>query len=354
MLMALAIRQLSFSQNVGIGTLTPNTSAQLDITSTTKGLLTPRMISGERTAIASPATGLIVYQTDGTAGLYMNTGTPAAPVWVYMFTSGSGAVTGSGIATRVAFWNGASSLSSNSNLYWDNTNGRLGVGNTSPSAKVHLGGGTRFTVSDVGSVFMQSGNAIGSARDWKIYVPMPEGNLSFRDMGFDNLNNGMAADAMMIEFGTGNVGIGTNTPSQKLHVIGNILASGTITPSDARFKKNIQLIQNPMNKLIQLNGVTYTYRAKEFPGYGFDDKEQIGVIAQDVEKVFPQLVFTDDKGFKAVDYPKLIPVLIESLKKQQEIIEMQKESINLLSVNDIEQQKQIDELKKLVEKLSKQ
>ncbi len=131
----------SFAQpGIGIGTTTPNSSAMLDIVSISKGLLTPRMTSAQRTAIASPATGLIVYQTDGTAGLYMNNGTPASPVWSYVFTSGSGAVSGTGISTQVAFWSGASSLSSNSNLYWDNVNNRLGIGNAAPAYTLDVTG----------------------------------------------------------------------------------------------------------------------------------------------------------------------------------------------------------------------
>ncbi len=56
--------------NVGIGTATPDASAQLDVKSTIKGFLAPRMTEAERTAIASPAAGLLVYQTDGNAGYY--------------------------------------------------------------------------------------------------------------------------------------------------------------------------------------------------------------------------------------------------------------------------------------------
>jgi hypothetical protein len=125
------------------------------------------------------------------------------------------------------------------------------------------------------------------------------------------------------------VGIGTSTPSQALQVVGNILASGTITPSDERYKKDITRIKHPLDKINQLNGVTYHYRSADFPDMKFSDQTQVGLIAQDVEKIFPQLVFSDDKGYKAVDYVKLIPLLIEGLKAQQI---------------------QIDELKKLVEK----
>nr|WP_295928013.1 exosporium glycoprotein BclB-related protein [uncultured Dyadobacter sp.] len=65
---------------VGIGTITPDPSAQLDVQSTTKGALIPRMLDSERSAIPSPATGLLVYQTNGTSGFYYYTGTQWVPL----------------------------------------------------------------------------------------------------------------------------------------------------------------------------------------------------------------------------------------------------------------------------------
>jgi N-acetylneuraminic acid mutarotase len=121
----------------------------------------------------------------------------------------------------------------------------------------------------------------------------------------------------------GNVGIGTNAPTQKLHVIGNILATGTITPSDVRYKKNIQPLGNALAKLRQLNGVTYTLNSAAFPEWNFSNQLQYGLIAQEVEKVFPEMVHTiSDKGYKGVDYVKLIPVLLESIKEQQAQIDL--------------------------------
>lgn len=70
----------------GIGTTTPDASAKLDITSTTKGLLAPRMTSTQRGVIASPASGLLVYQTDAPTGFYVNTGTSASPAWLRVNT----------------------------------------------------------------------------------------------------------------------------------------------------------------------------------------------------------------------------------------------------------------------------
>jgi hypothetical protein len=65
----------------GIGTTMPNASAKLEIASTDKGLLIPRMTASQRAAISNPANGLLVYQTDGTSGFYVNTGSSGSPTW---------------------------------------------------------------------------------------------------------------------------------------------------------------------------------------------------------------------------------------------------------------------------------
>ncbi len=62
----------------------------------------------------------------------------------------------------------------------------------------------------------------------------------------------------------------------------------------------------------------------------FDSERQLGLIAQDVEKIFPELVRTDDKGYKAVSYEKLTVILLESLKEQQKQIDEQNERIERL------------------------
>ena len=73
-----------YGQNVGIGanTFTPDNSALLELQSTNSGLLLPRMTKSQRDSISSPATSLIIYQTDNTPGFYYNAGTPSSPNWV--------------------------------------------------------------------------------------------------------------------------------------------------------------------------------------------------------------------------------------------------------------------------------
>ena len=82
-LLVCVVSSATFAQGVGInGTgASADVSAMLDVASTTKGFLPPRMTAMQRAAIVSPATGLLVYQSDGTVGLYYNAGTPVAPSW---------------------------------------------------------------------------------------------------------------------------------------------------------------------------------------------------------------------------------------------------------------------------------
>ena len=107
----------STNAQTGIGTITPNASAKLEIAATDKGLLLPRMTSAQRTAIASPANGLLVYQTDGVTGFYVNTGTAAAPTWTrvnmdWTRTGNDIAYTAGNISTTGTLTGGNSSTSS--------------------------------------------------------------------------------------------------------------------------------------------------------------------------------------------------------------------------------------------------
>lgn len=72
---------INANAQTGIGTSTPNASAKLEVAATDKGFLLPRMTAAQRGLIPSPATGLLVYQTDVEAGFYVNTGIPVTPVW---------------------------------------------------------------------------------------------------------------------------------------------------------------------------------------------------------------------------------------------------------------------------------
>lgn len=129
----------------------------------------------------------------------------------------------------------------------------------------------------------------------------------------------------------GHVSVGTTAISgYALYVAGTGYATGTWAGSDARWKKDLEPIQNTLPQVLKLQGFKFNWRDDEYPDMNFDKERQIGIIAQDVEKIFPELVKTDDKGYKAVSYEKLTVILLESLKEQQKQIEAQNERIEKL------------------------
>jgi hypothetical protein len=120
---------------------------------------------------------------------------------------------------------------------------------------------------------------------------------------------------------SGNVGIGIPNPTYKLHVNGKIRTNGLNETSDGRLKKDIKKILNASELVKALDGVTYYWRTDEFPDMKLEDRLQYGLIAQDLEKIVPELVNTDSEGWKSVEYTHLIPILLEALKEQQGVIE---------------------------------
>ena len=115
----------------------------------------------------------------------------------------------------------------------------------------------------------------------------------------------------------GNVGVGTTTPGYKLDVNGSLRCYSFTNSSDARLKTNIAALDNALNSLLDLRGVSYDWNQAAFPDRNFPDGRQMGFIAQEVEKIFPELVMTDAEGYKSVNYIGIVPVLVESVKTQQ-------------------------------------
>lgn len=117
----------------------------------------------------------------------------------------------------------------------------------------------------------------------------------------------------------GSVGVGT-VPTEKLEVNGNVKATAFFYSSDRSLKNNILPITDALNRLTKLQGVTFNWNK--------DGRGDMGVIAQDVEKVFPEVVSTNkESGLKSVEYANLVAPLIESVKELKQITDMQEEEI---------------------------
>ena len=112
----------------------------------------------------------------------------------------------------------------------------------------------------------------------------------------------------------GYLGIGVSAPTVQLQVgssgDGSVaLANAWNTFSDIRLKRDLEEIPNALDKLMELHGYYYFWKQ------GADQSRQVGVVAQEVEAVLPELVHTGTDGIKTVDYPKLTALLIESTKE---------------------------------------
>ena len=127
-------------------------------------------------------------------------------------------------------------------------------------------------------------------------------------------------DVQFDSFGVGTAASGTT---------GEIRATNDITAfysSDKSLKENIKNIENPLEKISQINGVTFDWTEDYIKQHGGEDKyfvrkNDVGVIAQEIEKVLPQVVGTREDGIKAVKYDRIVALLIESIKELKKEIE---------------------------------
>ncbi len=106
-----------------------------------------------------------------------------------------------------------------------------------------------------------------------------------------------------------------------LTVAGNVCANNIACPSDERLKQDVHPITNALDDVERLNGVEYRWKDDVVKSRDWSNSEQIGLLAQDVQKVAPQAVVATPDGYLAVDYARLVPLLIEAIKEQQHQID---------------------------------
>lgn len=347
---------LAQTENVGIGTTTPDNSALLELFSTSRGFLVPRMTTAQRNAITLPATGLLIYNLDNQRFEYYNgsqwvavissvatvpfnlistgtnttatmtvgsgssillgggtieanvfkgtgsttdavdlgtsevsgvlpisnggTGNSTTPgqgqlligngigFSLNQITAGNGItitngagtitiadanasseVTGSGSSGQVAFWNGTSTVTGDNDLWWDNTNKRLGIGTTTPQAKLEIVNGEvwifnnnqnpRILIGDNGTTGQYGFLQWDSNNDYYRIETTGTNGLKIND-NYVSIGNIYPSQPLIVASGTtelfrvqsdGKVGIGTTAPAQVLDVAGNLQFSGALMPN---------------------------------------------------------------------------------------------------------------------------
>lgn len=130
----------------------------------------------------------------------------------------------------------------------------------------------------------------------------------------ERLNGAGAVSVMSWNQATGNVGINTLNAGYTLDVAGTIRGNN-VSASDVRFKQNIRPLTGALSAVLALRGVRYQWNTLGVQHGGVPRTEQVGVLAQELERLYPELVSTDAQGYKAVNYAQLTPVLLEAIKE---------------------------------------
>ncbi len=265
---------LNDSGNIGIGTAAPGTklevAGQVKITGGTPG-------AGK--VLTSDAAGLATWQTPAAAGLG-----------------------GSGTTNYVAKFTSASALG-NSQIFDNGTS--VGIGTATLGAKLDVNGDFRAT-----NVYLSdSSGGWASQLRWYAADKTTLNHLFYQD------RNSSDQLTLSLNYSGGK--------SSTFNVVGNVQATAFFYTSDASLKKDISPINNSLQKITELNGVYFKWKDSGNPS--------MGLIAQDVEKVFPEAVSTNTgTGLKSVDYGKMVAPLIEAVKTQQKQIDTLQTEVNAL------------------------
>jgi hypothetical protein len=144
------------------------------------------------------------------------------------------------------------------------------------------------------------------------------------NMAGNNANPRFAVD------GSGNIRVGGGTGSRGCVMDGDGTVIAGTCFSDARFKQDVTPLGSVLDKLTRLEPKRYRYRSTAFPDKHFGNSEQVGLIAQEVEAVLPELVVKDPDGFRAVRYNNLPMLMLQAIRELKEENDMLKRAVAAL------------------------
>jgi hypothetical protein len=221
-----------------------------------------------------------------------------------------------------------SNYANNYNLILNPNGGGVGVGTIDAYSTLTIGSANgsipgeislnpAYTSNEGGQINIKK-SLNGSTADWII----DQYGTTSSDARFRIFNSIAESNGLSI-LENGNIGMGLTNPTVRLQVSGDIIANSIAGSSDIRFKKNIRPIYNALDKVKALKGVYFNWDQKNFPDKSFGAQDELGFIAQEVEKVVPEIVTKDKtkEEYRSVKYDKLVALLVEAIKEQQKQID---------------------------------
>ena len=248
-------------------------------------------------------------------------------------------ITASNLSGGVGVWNKNAGT-----LFYND--GSVGIGISVPADKLQVLGGTTLKASAAGSgVALSLMENSGTVRG-DFAIAGSAGNFSSDAAAGDAILRAPSGTKLLLQSGiggssvalaaNGNVGIGTATPGAfKLDVNGGLRCIGSVDiTSDARFKLDVEPLSSALDSVLRLRGVSYSWDRAGFPEKNFNDRRQLGFIAQEVREILPEIVSEDTDGYLSVGYSALTPVLVEAIKEQQRTISTLQARIKALEAAD--------------------
>ena len=341
---------LSSYAQVGIGTTAPDTSAELEILSTDKGILVPRMTQAQRTAIGTPAEGLLVYQTNNTIGFWYFDGA----IWT-TFGGGVGwSITGDSGTNPATNFIGTTDAqdfvvkTNNTEAFRIDVNQNVAIGVTIPTARVEIVGtspvfryvdgletNNHVLMSDAnGNAFWQddASLSITADDDW-LWTTGSSNSDPVYHLGQTVIGKNTIATPSTVELDIDNgsatgtqIGIGTtyfedglsvtylsntmtpndspslyhlgfnNTTTGGIHRFNNVYGfAATINTSDGTLKKDIKNLGYGMKEIMKMNPISYTWKEEVNGKYNKSTPKELklGFSAQELEKIIPEAVVSE-------------------------------------------------------------
>jgi hypothetical protein len=255
-----------------------------------------------------------------------------------------GAVTATKLDPTIGVW-----TRSGTNVY--RAAGYVGIRTTTPQSALHVAGDAAFFDNPGGAIRVARTAGQTSNDDLGIWNRGGSGGQPFALADWNTGTRGV-----FVNTASGNVGIGTSTPGFRLEVNGTAHrvdnASTWTVVSDARLKQKIRPLPGALDKLLALRGVNFEYidsdKAPALSG------EQIGFIAQEVERVFPDWVETGADGYKRVTVRGLEALVVEALRELQQRQDARLvEELKRRDAENAELKRSVEELKSLVNGLAR-
>lgn len=356
---------IGLEAQVGIGTTSPHPSSILHLNSTTSGFLVPRLTAAQKTAVAGPAVGLLIYQIDGISGFWYFNGL----VWVpfgatYSFNNG---LTLTGTTAQLGgtllfdttidlkdsdFIIKSSSASSYpGNLVMEGKNRKI-MESALTENFVHFGGGYPYIGTSVDGTILTDYNGSNYTIDI-VASFQSEGAIAgscIKTGSVEHIMDGISELYLDAQGGfhprvdnAASFGASLGTTSKRwASVYAN---NGVIQTSDVRYKKNIEPLQYGLKEIMRLNTITYNWKDNTIGKTTIpesQDKKKIGFSAQELLQVIPEAVEThswvplDEHGnFKrieneklGVNYSEIIPVLVNAIKELKNEVETLKSELS--------------------------